>query len=42
MGATFNGPWRRDFLVVKNQFINYVAAVHTTASRSRKRLTASN
>jgi hypothetical protein len=42
MGTTFNGAWRRNFLVVKNQFINNVAAVHTTASRSSEWVTGSN
>jgi len=42
MRSTFNGAWRRYFLMVKNQFINNVSTVHTTTSHSPERLTGSN
>jgi hypothetical protein len=41
MGATFDWTGRRAFLVVNNQFIDYVSAVHATASYSHERLTGS-
>jgi len=41
MGAPFDGAGRRAFLVLNNQFIDDVSAVHATASHSHERLTGS-
>jgi len=40
-GATFDWAGRRAFLVLNNQFIDDVSAVHATASHSHERLTGS-
>ena len=41
MGATSGGAGRRAFLVLNNQLIDNVSAVHATASHSHERLTGS-
>jgi len=41
MGATLDGPGRRGFLVLKNEFVDYISAVHATVGRNPARLTGS-
>ena len=41
MGATLDGPGRRGFLVLKNEFVDYISAVHATAGRNPVWLTGS-
>jgi len=41
MGATLDGAGRRGFLVMKNEFVDYISTVHATASRNRVWLTGS-